>query len=204
MLADGARPESRSHGASLPLLVADVLAEARVALDEVDALAVSIGPGSFTGLRIGLGWAKGVALAGGIPIVPVGTLDALAHVAGAAPGERICAALDARKSEVYAALYAMTEAGPEPLGAPEALRPADLARRLVAPIVLVGDAAEVYRDVLAPHARLLPFATHHPRGSAVARLGAELLARGGGRNPGDVEPVYVRPPEAELTRAGSR
>ena len=96
VLADAAEPESRSHAKSLPGLVARALAEAGVELGGLDALAVSIGPGSFTGLRIGLGWAKGVAFAARIPLVTVPTLEALAWAADAAAGEQVCAALDAR------------------------------------------------------------------------------------------------------------
>jgi tRNA threonylcarbamoyladenosine biosynthesis protein TsaB len=203
-LAEAVRPESRSHGASLPLLVAEVLAAAGTSIDAVDGIAVSIGPGSFTGLRIGLGWAKGVALAGRLPLVGVPTLEALAHVADASPGEPVCAALDARKGEVYAALFTAVDGGVRRLTPDLALKPDDLAARLAPGCVLVGDAGEVYREALAPHAVVRPFATHHPRGAVVARLGFARLAAGEGRNSGDLEPVYVRPPEAELPRATSR
>jgi len=81
------RVEARSHTASLPALVDRVLADAGVTIGDVEGLAVSIGPGSFTGLRIGLALAKGIAFAGGLPLVGVPTLEALAHVADAAPGE---------------------------------------------------------------------------------------------------------------------
>src|SRR5262249_61451594 len=83
-----------------------------VAIDELEAVAVSIGPGSFTGLRIGLALAQGLAFAGGIGCVGVPTLEALAWSAEAAPGTSICAAIDARKQEVYAALFTATAAGP--------------------------------------------------------------------------------------------
>jgi tRNA threonylcarbamoyladenosine biosynthesis protein TsaB len=192
VLAEGTHPESRSHGTSLPALVERVLGAAGVRIDDVEALAVSIGPGSFTGLRIGLALAKGIALAGGLPLAAVPTLEALAWVAEAVPGERVCAALDARKREVYAALFAVGPGGLERLTPDEALAPEDLAARLGPADVLVGDAAEVYGAVLAPRARVRPFATHPPRGGVVARLGAERLAAGAGADVGAVEPVYVR------------
>ena len=204
VLADAAEPESRSHAKSLPGLVARALAEAGVELGGLHAVAVSIGPGSFTGLRIGLGWAKGVAFAARIPLVTVPTLEALAWAADAAAGEQVCAALDARKGEVYAALFAATAAGPRRLSEDLALRPVDLAARLERPCVLVGDAGSVYGDVLGARATIRPFATHHPRGGIVARLGWQRLLAGAAANPGEVEPVYVRPPEAELVRFGSR
>ena len=90
MLAEGVQVESRSHTTSLPALVDRVLADTGVTIADVEGLAVSIGPGSFTGLRIGLALAKGIAFAGGLPLVGVPTLEALAHVADASPGEAIC------------------------------------------------------------------------------------------------------------------
>jgi tRNA threonylcarbamoyladenosine biosynthesis protein TsaB len=203
-LADGTQRESRAHVASLPRLVARVLADAGLTLDDVEAVAVSIGPGSFTGLRIGLGFAKGLVLASGVPLAAVPTLEALAWVADAEPGQTICAALDARKHEVYAALFDATSAGPRRRTADLALAPEALAARLTAPCVLVGDAAEEYREALAHAATVRPFATHHPRGSVIARLGWERLAAGERAEAGPLEPVYVRPPDAELPRARSR
>jgi len=201
VLAEGVHRESRSHTASLPLLVERVLGEAGLVLEDVEGIAVSIGPGSFTGLRVGLALAKGLAFAGGLPLVGVPTLEALAWVADAEPGTSLCAALDARKREVYAALFTATAEGPRRLTPDLALAPAALAARLPRPCTLVGDAGEVYGDVLGAHARVLPFATHHPRGGVIARLGTAPLAAGEGANPGTLEPVYVRPPDAELPRS---
>ena len=204
VLAEAVQQESRSHAQSLPLLVERALAHAGLGIQGLDGLAVSIGPGSFTGLRIGLGYAKGIAFAGRLALVAVPTLEALAWAAEAAPGERICAALDARKGEVYAALFASTAAGPRRLTSDMALRPPELAARLEPPCVLVGDAGTVYRDVLGARAAIRPFTTHHPRGSIVAQLGWQRLVAGEVANPGDLEPVYIRPPEAELARSASR
>jgi tRNA threonylcarbamoyladenosine biosynthesis protein TsaB len=204
VLAEGVHRESRSHVATLPRLVEQVLGDAGVRLEEIEALAVSIGPGSFTGLRIGLGLVQGIAFAGGLPCVAVPTLEALAWAADAAPGEVVCAALDARKHEVYAAQFARTTAGLARLTPDLALGPEALATRLEPPCVLVGDAGEVYGAVLGVRATLRPFATHHPRGGIIARLGCARLAAGEGVGPGALEPVYVRPPDAELPRPASR
>jgi len=201
VLAEGEHRESRSHTASLPALVDEVLGRAGVSVEDVEGLAVSIGPGSFTGLRIGLALAKGIALAGGLPVVGVPTLEALAWVADAPAGTTICAALDARKREVYAALFWATSAAPRRLTPDLALAPEALAARLTAPCVVVGDASEVYGDVLGACGEVRPFATHHPRGGVIARLGSARLAAGEGRNPGPLEPTYVRPPDAELPRS---
>src|SRR5213078_3041462 len=108
----------------------------------------------------------GLAFAGGLPLVGVPTLEALAWVAEAEPGRTVCAALDARKREVYAALFAVEAGGPRRLTPDLALAPEALAARLPRPCTVVGDAGEVYAEALGAHARLLPFATHHPRGGA--------------------------------------
>lgn len=204
VLAEGVYREERSHTRSLTQLVERVLADAGLAITDVEGLAVSIGPGSFTGLRVGLALAKGIAFAGGVPIAAVPTLEALAWAAGAAPGETVCAALDARKQEVYAALFTMTAEGPRRETPDEALRPAALAARLPQGCILVGDAGDVYGVVLGAHTILRPFATYHPRGGVVARLGWQRLRAGAAETIGPLEPVYVRPPDAELPRTGSR
>jgi tRNA threonylcarbamoyladenosine biosynthesis protein TsaB len=202
VLAEDAEPASRSHVGSLPALVERVLARAGLAVADVEGLAVSIGPGSFTGLRIGLGFAKGVAFAGGLPLAAVSTLEGLAEVAGGAPGDTVCAALDARKREVYAALFRIGGTGTvERVTDDLALAPEALAARLPPGTVLVGDAAEAYPDAFGSGLVLRPFATYHPRGGVVARLGTRLLAAGTRAELGPVEPVYVRAPEAELSRS---
>ena len=201
VLAEDTDRESRSHAASLPALVERVLRDAGIALDAVETIAVSIGPGSFTGLRVGLAYAQGIAFAGGLRLVGVPTLEALAWVAEAPPGATICAAIDARKREVYAALFAATPAAPRRLTPDAALAPAALAAQLPAASVLVGDAGEVYRDVFHGRASIRPFATHHPRGGIVARLGWTRAVAGAAVPPGALEPVYVRAPDAALPRS---
>ena len=201
VLAEDAATTSRSHVGSLPRLVEDVLARAGLAIRDVEGMVVSIGPGSFTGLRIGLGLAKGFAYAGGLPLAAVPTLEALAEVAGALPGQTVCAALDARKREVYAAVFQVDPSGRlRRLGADHAVAPEILADRLPAGTILVGDAGEVYPEAFESRTIRRPFATHHPRGGIVARLGARRLAAGEAVDLGTVEPVYVRPPEAELAQ----
>jgi len=200
VLAEDAEPASRSHVSSLPALVERVLARAGLAIGDVEGLAISIGPGSFTGLRIGLGLAKGIAFAGGLPLAAVPTLEALAEVAGARPGQSVCAALDARKQEVYAALFRAGATGLERMTDDLAVAPGELAERLPPGTLLVGDAAEAYPDAFGSGLVCLPFATHHPRGGVLARLGERLLATGQGSELGALEPIYVRPSEAELAR----
>lgn len=205
MLAEDAEPTSRSHVTSLPGLVERVLARAGLAVGDVEGLAISIGPGSFTGLRIGLGLAKGLAFAGGVPLAAVSTLEALAAASGAVPGETVCAALDARKHEVYAAVFDVEKDGTLRRRGPDmALAPDALAAELPPGTVLVGDAASAYPETFGRGLIVRPFETHHPRGGTVACLGARRLAAGEAVDVGAVEPVYVRPSEAELGRTPVR
>ncbi|HEV7734805.1 MAG TPA: tRNA (adenosine(37)-N6)-threonylcarbamoyltransferase complex dimerization subunit type 1 TsaB [Candidatus Binatia bacterium] len=205
MLAESVRPDSRAHVAILPALTTDVLAQAGLRPTDVEAVAVSIGPGSFTGLRIGLAFAKGIAFAGGVPMVAVPTLEALAAVAEAPSGTTVCAALDARKRECWTALFRVGgDGGLERLTDDLTLAPAALADRLPEGCILVGDAGTAYADVLGARALVRPFSTHHPRGGLVARLGAIRLAAGERADTGTLEPVYGRPPDAEPSRKASR
>jgi tRNA threonylcarbamoyladenosine biosynthesis protein TsaB len=201
VLAEGVHRESKSHTASLASLIERALADAAVPIEAIEGVAVSIGPGSFTGLRVGLALAKGIAFAGAVPMVAVPTLEGLAWVADAPPGATVCAALDARKREVYAALFAADPDGPRRLTEDAALAPAALAAQLDAGCVVVGDAGEVYGELLGARATVRPFATHHPRGGVIARLGWQRLQAGEAADLGALEPVYVRAPDAELPRS---
>ena len=204
-LAQRAERTSSNHAGTLPRLVDETLRAAGATLERDDALAVTIGPGSFTGLRIALGFAKGLAYAGGHRLLGVPTLDALALVAPPLPG-RLCAVLDARKREVYAALYERSGDGLVRLGTPVAVAAEVLATRIGGPCAFIGDAVESYGDVfqrvLGANAVLLPTASHPPSAIAVARLAvARLRQSPDGDDLESLEPRYVRPPEAELTQS---
>ena len=156
----------RNHSERLmPMVDAALRAAGAKAPEDIGAVAVSAGPGSFTGLRIGLATAKGLAFGWGTPLVTVGTLDALAAGAAsalpgagtgaisspAAGGLLLCPILDAQKREVYAALY---RANGEKLGGDWAVAPRALATRLAAfaaPVLFVGDGWWPYGDVFTRH-----------------------------------------------------
>jgi tRNA threonylcarbamoyladenosine biosynthesis protein TsaB len=196
-----------THGERLMAAIDGVLRAARWELADVEAFAVALGPGSFTGLRIGLSTIKGLAFATGKPVVGVPTLDALAWALPfcAFP---VCPVLDAKKNEVYAALYRTLEGRLEVLQAPRAVPPATLAEELRAgtegPLVFVGDAvapfATVLTDILGTRARLAPAGLRLPSAVTVGELGGWTLGRGESVELSALLPLYLRPSEAELAR----
>jgi tRNA threonylcarbamoyladenosine biosynthesis protein TsaB len=196
-----------THGERLMAAIDGVLRAARCELGHVDAFAVAVGPGSFTGLRIGVSTVKSLAFATGKPVVGVPTLDALAWTLPfcAYP---VCPILDAKKDEVYAALYRTLDGRLELLEAPRAVAPATLAEELRAtwegPLVFLGDGVApfgaVLGDILGTRARLAPGGLRLPSAATVGELGGAALARGDAADPAALVPLYLRPSEAEVAR----
>ena len=185
-----------THSERLMVAVDRALTDARWAPETLDGFAVAVGPGSFTGLRIGLATVKGLAFALGRPIAAVPTLDAMA--AGHAWASRpVCATLIARKDEVFACLYRWDGEAMQREWDYLALSPAALAARLTEPVIGVGDgAALVDSPWLTP---VLPV-RRGPSAAVVGWLGEERLRRGDTVGPADLVPLYLRPSEAELRR----
>jgi tRNA threonylcarbamoyladenosine biosynthesis protein TsaB len=134
-----------SYSKYLLQMVDQVLTEGKSRLDDVDGFAVTIGPGSFTGLRIGVSLLKGFVLATEKPFVGINSLEALACTLDA-PEHPICTALDARKSEVYAAVFESRKEGLHPLIKESALSPEALCEKIKAPMLFIGNGVERYRD----------------------------------------------------------
>jgi len=189
---------SVTHSERLMAAVDQVLAGARWTARDLEGLAVAVGPGSFTGLRIAVSTAKGLALALGLPIAAVPTLDAMAAALpwAALP---VCPVLDARKGEVYASLYRWDGAAMRREWDYLALTPAALAARLSEPVIVVGDGAP---GVRSSHARVVPPPRRLPSPACVGALGLERLRRGETVTAAALAPLYLRPSEAELKRRG--
>jgi tRNA threonylcarbamoyladenosine biosynthesis protein TsaB len=182
----------------------EVLRAARIEVAALEAFAVSVGPGSFTGLRVGLATVKGLAFPGARPVAAVATLEALAFPALDGTGP-VAALLDARRGEVYAAVFA---ADGSVLWRDAVLAPEALAARLPAGTrIVAGEGAAPAAELAARlRAGALVLGPPHGRASAAAVgvLGARALARGEGLPPERVEPRYVRRAEAEVRRTGER
>jgi tRNA threonylcarbamoyladenosine biosynthesis protein TsaB len=174
------------------------LAMAGLTLAELDGIAVSLGPGSFTGIRIGVVTAKALAWAAGRPLVGVSTLEALAAAEAASPETLICAVAPARADELYAGLYQRSDGAVVTRAAPTVLTIDQLAARLAGypgPVLLAGDAPEAAERLLTslgPRARRSPAG---PSAAAVAAVGRHRLADGGD-DPLTLAPLYVRPSAA--------
>jgi tRNA threonylcarbamoyladenosine biosynthesis protein TsaB len=192
-----------THSERLLAAIGLVLDQSRLNLKkDVNGIAISLGPGSFTGLRIGVSAVKGLAFATGLPVVGVSTLDTLA--AQVAPTSyAICPILDARKAEVYTALYRYERGSRVKRLTPyQAIRPEELVAQIREKTILIGDGVKTYADYFRnalPSLVLFPAPPLSvPHGSVVATLGLELLQRGEILDLPLFTPIYVRPSEAEI------
>jgi tRNA threonylcarbamoyladenosine biosynthesis protein TsaB len=203
----------RSHAERLP---GELVALARahgLSVSEIDLFAVASGPGSFTGLRIGIATIQGLALTTGRRIVAVSALEALAQTSGAAPGTFVGAWMDARRQDVFTALYRITDAAvfaPERLievEGPSVGNPAaTLARWRGAladvSMLFVGDGAVLYAGAISDGASAgwKPLPRTPLLAGAIGRMALARAARGETIDPAAVHPLYVRRPDAEVER----
>ena len=176
-------------------------------LRDLTAIAVALGPGSFTGLRIGLSYAKGLAMALGLRLVGVPTLDAVALCAAGSPfvhsGVTICPVLDARKGEVYVALYRAVDDALEKTVGEQVAPLEDFALRISGEVVFVGESkAEDARMLLCQKGRSAATVEgaelRASMGGLIAALGAARLARNDVDDIVALEPLYLRPPDASI------
>lgn len=179
------------HGRELAPSIARLSEENSAPLATFDLVAVDIGPGSFTGLRVGLAAAKGLCLALAKPILGIVSLDALAEAARGR-GAVICPVLDAKWDQIYGALYAPHRVS-EIYGEP----PEEFVKRVPLEAVVLGNALDKYRGLFGARTTLGPeFA--HPRPSMIGRLAARDFAAGRRDDARTLVPLYLRPTEAEL------
>lgn len=189
--------------ALLPMVLA-VLAEAGEDFAGLDLVAVTVGPGAFTGLRIGLAAARGMALAAGLPCLGVTTLEAVAHGVGAderASGP-LLVALETKRADLYVQAF---DGRLRPLGEPRAMAVEQIPTLVpAAPVVVVGDAADKAAQALeaAGGRPMISTAPGVPDAAVVAALAAGRFRPG--RLPASPRPLYLRPPDATLPRDGGR
>ena len=204
---------ARSHAERLPAELIAVAGSHGLSVSGIDLFAVASGPGSFTGLRIGIATIQGLALTTGRRIVAVSALEALAQSSGRTPGTLVAAWMDARRHDVFTALYRVTDAvpfSPERLVEVEGPSVGDPAATLTRwgsqihdlSVLFVGDGAVLYGDAIAnaasPGWKLLP---ETPLiAGAIGRMALARAERGNTIHPAAVHPLYVRRPDAEVDR----
>lgn len=201
VLAAEWRALRHGHAEALFPMIERVMEEAGLRPSQLDAVAAAIGPGGFTGIRVGLAAAHGIALAVGARLVGVTSFAAVAACVngGGGSGETLLVALDSRRADLYVQLFAPDAASP--LAGPEALLPdclADYVARLVgrAKLLIAGDAAEVAAAVLSRCAGVAIARGSAPSAQGVARAALGQLRRDAA--PGPVRPLYLRPPDVTL------
>jgi tRNA threonylcarbamoyladenosine biosynthesis protein TsaB len=191
LLASRSEPMERGHQERAAVLVAEAMGEAGAAFSALDRIGVTLGPGSFTGVRVGLALAKGLAMAWDTPLVGLSSLEALAASVGA-PGVT-AVAVDARRERVYLQVFENGAA----LCKPDVVQINEAFRRVHAlqadprgaPLTVVGSGAPLFAHVF-PAARIEPIA--YPAATALGRLTASA-----GPSSTPLRPLYLRPPDAK-------
>lgn len=200
LLAECYQNTGLTHSRTLLSMAQNLLETCALALPDIDAIAVAAGPGSFTGVRIGVAAAKGLAWGRKLPLYGVSTLEAMACGLGASRGI-VCPVMDARREQVYNAIFQADGSKLTRLRPDRAISLAELAEdlsRLSAPVYLIGDGATLCRDW--PNVTLVPEHRQHQRACGV---GLAALAAIDAGDPGDaasLQPQYLRLSQAERER----
>lgn len=195
----------RRHAETLVPAIEFLCRQADVTLDEFGCVAVDIGPGLFTGMRVGIATAKALAQALRLPMIGVSSLDLLAFPLRHSD-RTIVAVVDARRGELFYAFYRQVPGGVQRVTEPRVGRPDDLVADLIArgqETVCVGDGALRYRDELAEAVRV-EFAEQYlsnPSAAPLVQLAHARALREDWVNPWDLQPMYLRKPDAQINWA---
>lgn len=206
LVAQSYQNSGLTHSRTLLPMVRDMLKNSQLTLEQVDVIAVAAGPGSFTGLRIGVATAKGLAWPGNKDCAPCSTLESMAWPLAHMAGSLIVCAMDARRKQVYNALFLATGTGLERLTPDRAISLEDLGAELKNyenSKIVVGDGAKLCYNTLTEEGIPMALAPKHLRMQSawgVARAAEELAARGGLVKGGALVPQYHRLSQAERER----
>lgn len=206
LLAQSYQHSGLTHSRTLLPMVEDLLKNSELSMDAIDLIAVANGPGSFTGLRIGVSAAKGLAWAKSLPCAACSTLESMAWNLAHWEGADVCCAMDARRSQVYAARFVIQNGRPVRLREDEAISVTQLADEVKdrkKPQILVGDGWELCYNEL--NGRDLPCSVappqlRYPSAWGVARCGLELARQGALTTAAALAPAYHRLSQAERER----
>jgi tRNA threonylcarbamoyladenosine biosynthesis protein TsaB len=193
---------SVTHSRRLLSSIDWLLQELSITLDDIAAIAVGLGPGSFTGLRIGMSTAKGLVYGSEKPLIGICSLDVLA--ASIRTEKLVCAVLDARKKEVYHCFYRCNETREaRRCSQPMVSTPKALAKLIEEPVVMVGDGLSAYNELLSdklgPLLEKAPPHLHHPAADMLGVLAAREYRNRNFLELSEAAPVYIRASDAELS-----
>lgn len=202
VLASCHSAKGRRHAENLAPQIDFVRRQARVELEEIGVVAVDIGPGLFTGLRVGIATALATAHALSVPMIGVSSLDLVAFPVRFT-SRLIVAVLDARRGEVFSATYRQVPGGVQQITEPQVMSPADLASDLLATAddaLLVGDGALRYRDEFADlkGVEMADQGLAHPNAASLVQLAHARAMREEWVQPWELKPMYLRKPDAEI------
>lgn len=192
----------KQHSVVLMSMIDNLLSNLHMGIDSLDGFVVSRGPGSFTGLRIGMATIKGLCLGSSKPFVSVSSLDSLAYNLSFAPGI-ICPILDALRNNVYTCLYTFKNGSLEPVSDYMAVPIDELIELLKSkdmPVYVIGDAVDKFRDRFVESLNEVRFAPPHlnlARASSLGELGIKLLSSGVNEDLNTSTPIYLRKSQAE-------
>ena len=205
LLGESYQNTGMTHSQTLMVMAEDLLKACGYAPADVTGVAVAAGPGSFTGVRIGVAAAKGFAWGGELPCYGVSTLEAMARNLGVYEGT-VCCAMDARRSQVYNAVFEAKNGELTRICEDRAISLAELGEELAAvtgPVFLVGDGAELCWRTLSeklPNLILPPEHKRHQRAAGVALAALAKIAAGGPGDGAALAPNYLRLSQAERER----
>lgn len=207
LIAEYTLNHKKTHSETLLPMIDDMVKKAELDLNELDAIAICAGPGSFTGLRIGSATAKGIGLALNKPLVPVMTTEALCYNLYGQSG-LICPIMDARRNQVYTGIFSFDEDGKlNKVLDTDAMAIEDLIDKLNeinSNVVILGDGVKVYKDIIEEKiicAHSYAFGNNNlQRASSVAFCGEALFKNGISENADEHAPVYLRVSQAERER----
>lgn len=190
-----------THSERLMTAIAYSLGQSDLKMEDIDAFAVAEGPGSFTGLRIGLSTAKGLSYSTGRPLVTVPTLEAFAWNFPFSMYP-VCLMLDARKNQVYAAVFSWVNGAPERTIGDISIKPDELLQQLSGTVLFAGEGASLYREmileIMKERAVFAPSPHMVPSPANVAFIALEKARRGDFTDAAAAAPVYIRKSEAEV------
>ena len=194
--------DKKQHSVILMRLIDSILKEYEIDINDIDAFIISRGPGSFTGLRIGMATLKGLAFASKKPLISVSTLDALAYNSISFQGI-ICPIMDALRDNIYTCLYKNENNNLSPLIKEQCLNINELVTILkeqTLPIIFVGDGVAKHKEFLQeniPNSFFAPNHSNFPKASSVGELGIKKINDGVIENIDSINPIYLRKSQAE-------